>query len=254
MAGNGSVPTGQREQVATTHQHAQEHQNGQADRLGRLIIKGFLLVGLLAVGASLGVISYRHGIFVALMHGQDALSAKLFPAGIDGGLLVSAAAQIAPRTRASTRAAAKLTFLVCLAATLAMNGLAAGEGAGWLAMTISAVPGLIFVLAIHSALLLIKDLTRKTTERDVPGMWAKLGKSWKASRARARRRTKSQREARETRANATRTRRRPRRPQRLSTTWRERPAQRDVRVRQGVRGSLPCSVATVAMRQGERRS
>lgn len=153
-----------------------------------VIIKSFLLVGLLAVGASLGVISYRHGIAVALTYGQDPLSALLFPAGIDGGLLVSAAAQIAPRTRATTRGAAKLTFLVCLAATLAMNGLAAGVGAGWLAMGISAVPGLIFVLTIHAALLLIKDLTRKTTEKDTPGVLVKMVKSVQASRNRARRR------------------------------------------------------------------
>lgn len=156
-----------------------------------VIIKVFLLVGLVAVGASLGVISYRHGIHVAGMFGQDPFNARLFPAGIDGGLLVSAAAQIAPRTRASTRAAAKVAFLVCLAATLAMNGLAVGEHAGLLAMAISAVPGAIFVLTIHAALLLIKDLTRKTTEKDTLGPLARLYRSIKASRQRARRRAQA---------------------------------------------------------------
>jgi hypothetical protein len=157
-----------------------------------IIVKAIMLLGLLAVGISLGVISYRHGIKVALDHGQERLTALLLPLGVDGGLLVSAAAMIAPRTRAATRGMARITFGACLAATVAMNGLAVGEGAGVIAMAISALPGALFVLVIETALRLIRDMTRKTTERDTLSPWSKLLLSIKKSRQTAARRKRDQ--------------------------------------------------------------
>lgn len=159
---------------------------------GSIVVKVILLLGLLIVGATLGTISYRHGFHVALDHGQERLTAILLPGGVDGGLLVSAAAMIAPRTRAATRAMARLAFLVCLVTTVAMNALAAGTGASVISMAISGIPGVLFVLVIETALRLIRDMTRKTTERDTLGPVAKLLIVIKASRARAKRR---QREA-----------------------------------------------------------
>jgi hypothetical protein len=166
---------------------------------GSIVVKVIMLLGLLIIGASLGVISYRHGFHVALDHGQEWLTAILLPAGVDGGLLVSAAAMIAPRTRAATRGMARITFVVCLITTVAMNALAAGTDADLISMVISGIPGVLFVLVIETALRLIRDMTRKTTERDTLNMVGKLMLSIKASRARAQRRQRdAAKRARET--------------------------------------------------------
>lgn len=159
---------------------------------GTIIVKVIMLLGLLIIGASLGTISYRHGFEVAVDHGQEWLTAMLLPAGVDGGLLVSAAAMIAPRTRAATRGMARITFIVCLVTTVAMNALAAGNDASLISMAISGIPGVLFVLVIETALRLIRDMTRKTTERDTLSMWSKVMLSMRASRQRAQRRQRDQ--------------------------------------------------------------
>jgi hypothetical protein len=164
---------------------------------GATVVKIILLVGLIVFAGSFGVISYTHGFIVSIAYGQTMLVAVLMPAGVDGGLLVSAAAMIAPRTRAATRGMARMTFVICLAATLAQNGLYATvdpetktiiSDPGMINIAWSAVPGVIFVMVIETGLRLIRDMTRKTTERDTLSVWSKLVLSIKASRERAKRR------------------------------------------------------------------
>lgn len=196
--------------MATTRKSTKTTKTDTKVNDGALVVKIILLVGLIIFAGSFGVISYTHGFAVSLAYGQSMIVAILMPAGVDGGLMISAAAMIAARTRATTRAMARLTFTVCLAATLAQNGLyatvskvdgryVAHADPNMIAVAWSAIPGVIFVLVIETALRLIRDMTRKTTERDTLGPVAKLMITIKASRARAKRR---QRAAQRDRATA----------------------------------------------------